>query len=175
MISIHLSDQEITAAAAGERDRRTANHLQICGDCQQHVETYRERMTDLRQDVCYSAGRSAIDWGRQSRAIQQGILGSQIRHTQGRTAGFALAASVLAVVLVAFLFLGSHNSPAPDQPTQATVQISDSALLNDVEAQLDGELPEALQPASLLVGEMGGIDSSAISHNNSHARMRNAQ
>jgi hypothetical protein len=175
MISIHLSDQEITAAAAGERDRRTAHHLQICGDCQQHVEMYRERMEDLRQDVCYSAGRSAIDWGRQSRAIQQGILALQIRQTQGRTAGFALAASVLAIALIAFLFLGFHNSPATPQAPVQKAEISDSALLNDVEAQLDGELPDALQPASLLVGEMGGIDSNASSHNNSHARMRNAQ
>ena len=61
MISIHLSDQEITGAAAGERDFRAAQHLQICGDCQQQVEMYRERMASLRQDICYSAGRSAID------------------------------------------------------------------------------------------------------------------
>lgn len=177
MISIHLSDQELTAAALGQRDRRAANHLQICGDCQQHVEMYRERMADLRQDVCYSAGRSAIDWGRQSRAIQQGILVAQVRQTQGRTTGFVLAASVLAVVLVAFLFLGFHNPPASNPAAQPTVEISDSALLNDVEDQLDGDLPEALQPASLLVGEMGGIDSGsgATSHNNSHARMRSAQ
>ena len=44
MISIHLSDQEITAAAGGERELRAAHHLQICADCQQQVEMYRERM-----------------------------------------------------------------------------------------------------------------------------------
>jgi hypothetical protein len=53
--------------------------------------------------------------------------------------------------------------------------ISDTALLNDVEAQLNEDLPEPLQPASLLVNEMGGIDSTTSSHNDSHARMRNAQ
>jgi len=175
VISIHLSDQEITAAAAGEREVRAAQHLQICGDCQQQVEMYRERMASLRQDVCYSAGRSAIDWGRQSRAIQQGILAVQIRETQGRSAGFTLAMAVLTIVLVAALFLGFHSTPTTTATNQPTVEISDSALLGDVEAQLDGDLPDALQPANLLVGEMEGSYKNVSSHNNSHNRMGNKQ
>jgi cytochrome c-type biogenesis protein CcmH/NrfG len=174
VISIHLSDQEITAAAVGEREMRAAQHLQICGDCQQQVEMYRERMASLRQDICYSAGRSAIDWGRQSRAIQQGILAAQIRETQGRSAGFVLAMAVLTIVLVAFLFLGFHSTPSTTAVNQPP-QISDSALLGDVEAQLDGELPEALQPANLLVGEMEGSYKKVSSHNNLHNRTRNTQ
>ena len=174
MISIHLSDQEITAAAAGERELRAAHHLQICADCQQQVEIYRERMASLRQDVCYSAGRSAIDWGRQSRAIQQGILAVQIRETQGRSAGFALAMAVLTIVLVAFLFLGFHSTPSTTAVNQPP-QISDSALLGDVEAQLDGDLPEALQPANLLVGEMESSNKKVSSPNNSHNRTGNKQ
>lgn len=174
MISIHLSDQEITAAAAGERELRAAQHLQICGDCQQQVEMYRQRMASLRQDVCYSAGRSAIDWGRQSRAIQQGILAAQIRETQGRSAGFALAIAVLTIVLVAFLFLGFHSTPSTTAVNQPP-QISDSALLGDVEAQLDGDLPDALQPANLLVGEMEGSHTNVSSQKTSHNRTRNTQ
>ena len=174
MISIHLSDQEITAAAAGERELRAAQHLQICGDCQQQVEMYRERMASLRQDVCYSAGRSAIDWGRQSRAIQQGILAVQIRETQGRSAGFALAIAGLTIVLVAFLFLGFHSTPSTTAVNQP-LQISDSALLGDVEDQLDGDLPDALQPANLLVGEMEGSHTNVSSRKTSHNRTRNTQ
>ena len=174
MISIHLSDQEITAAAAGERELRAVQHLQICGDCQQQVEMYRQRMASLRQDVCYSAGRSAIDWGKQSRAIQQGILAAQIRETQGRSAGFALAMAVLTIVLVAFLFLGFHSTPSTTAVNQPP-QISDSALLGDVEAQLDGDLPDALQPANLLVGEMEGSHTNVSSHKTSHNRTRNTQ
>ena len=174
MISIHLSDQEITAVAAGERELRAAQHLQICGDCQQQVEMYRQRMASLRQDVCYSAGRSAIDWGRQSRAIQQGILAVQIRETQGRSAGFALAMAVLTIVLVAFLFLRFHSTPSTTAVNQPP-QISDSALLGDVEAQLDGDLPDALQPANLLVGEMEGSDKNVSSQKTSHNRTRNTQ
>lgn len=174
MISIHLSDQEITVAAAGERELRSAQHLQICADCQQQVELYRERMASLRQDVCYSAGRSAIDWGRQSRAIQQGILAVQIRETQGRSAGFALAMVVLTIVLVAFLFLGFHSTSTTTAVNQPP-QISDSALLGDVEAQLDGDLPDALQPANLLVGEMEGSNTNVNSQKTLHNRTRNTQ
>jgi hypothetical protein len=174
VISIHLSDQEITSAAAGERELRAAHHLQICADCQHQVEIYRERMASLRQDVCYSAGRSAIDWGRQSRAIQQGILAVQIRETQGRSAGFALAMAVLTLVLVAFLFLGFHSTP-PTTAVNQPPQISDSALLGDVEAQIDGDLPDALQPANLLVGEMEGSYKNVSSQKTSHNRTRNTQ
>ncbi|HWC19549.1 MAG TPA: hypothetical protein VG498_21230 [Terriglobales bacterium] len=170
MISIHLSDPEISAAAAGERCQRTAQHLQICGECQQQVEIYRERMQSLRRDVIYSAGRSAIDWGKQSRAIQQGILAAHIRKTHRNQGGFALAASVLAAMLLIVLFFGFRDMPPT---TKHGITLSDAALLNDVEAQLDEELPDALQPASLLVGEMGGLDNETTPHK--HARTRNRQ
>jgi hypothetical protein len=174
LISIHLSDEELAIAAAGETVPRTAHHLQICADCQQHIEMYRERMASLRQDVCYSSARSAIDWGRQSRAIHQGILTAQIQKIQGRNTGFVLAASTLALLLI-FVFMGFRSAPPPLSANRQPVAISDTTLLNDVEAQLNEDLPEALQPASLLVNEMGGIDTATSSHNDSHARMRNAQ
>jgi hypothetical protein len=174
LISIHLSDEELTSAAAGERVPRTAHHLQICADCQQQIEMYRERMASLRQDVCYSAARSAIDWGRQSRGIHKGILAAQIRKMHGRNTGFFLAASALALLLI-FAFMGFRSAPPPLSATRQPAVISDTALLNDVEAQLNEDVPEPLQPASLLVNEMGGIDSTTSSHNDSHARMRNAQ
>jgi hypothetical protein len=175
VISIHLNDQEITAAAVGEREPRAAHHLQICADCQQQVEMYREPMASLRQDVCSNAGRSAIAWGKQSRAIQQGILAVQIRETQGRSAGFAFAVAVLTIVLVAFLFLGFHSTPPTTATNQPPAEISDSALLGDVEAKIDGDLPEALQPANLLVGEMEGSYKKVSSHNNSQHRTGNKQ
>ena len=173
MISIHLSDQEITAAAAGERLSRTTHHLQICSDCQQQVEIYRDLMVSLRQDVCYSAGRSAIAWGRQSRAIQQSILIVQMKQVGRRGTGFALAGA-LALVLI-FVAIEFRNPPATAPPAHTTIAISDSALLNDVEAQLDEDLPDALQPASLLVGEMGGIDGKTTTNSNSRTHTRNAQ
>jgi hypothetical protein len=173
VISIHLTDEELTAAAAGERSPRTAGHLEICPQCWEHMSIYRERLASLKQDVCYSSGRSAIDWGRQSRSIQQKIRDAQIRKTTGRSLSFALATSALAMILVVFLVLNFRSSPpAPANATVAT--ISDAALLSDIEARLDQDLPEALQPAGLLVGEMGGIDGQPHSKT-SHARTRTEQ
>jgi len=174
MISIHLSDEEITAAAAGERPPRTANHMQICAQCQDHVALYRERIASLRQDVCYSAGRSALDWGRQSQGIRQRIVAAQIVATERRSTGFALVSSALAVALVVCLFLFRTPEPPTGNPP---VQISDAVLLNQVENQLDEELPDALQPANLLVGEMGGIENqgSARRVRYSHTPTRTAQ
>ena len=174
MISIHLSDEELTSAAAGETAPRIAHHVQICADCQQHIEMYRHRMAKLQQDVLYSAGRSAIDWGRQSRAIHKRIAAEQIQAINGRSTGFVLAASALAVLLI-FVLIGFRTGSPPLSVNRQPVAISDAALLSDVEAQLNEDLPEPLQPASLLVTEMGGIDRSSSSHNASHLRMRNAQ
>jgi len=174
VISIHLSDEELTAAAAGERSPRTAGHLEICPQCWEQMSIYRGRLASLKQDVCYSGGRSAIDWGRQSRSIQQRILEAQIRKTAGRNVGFVLATSALAVILVIFLVLNFRSTPlTPTTPTVAA--ISDAALISDIEARLDQDLPEALQPAGLLVGEMGGIDGQHGNHNTSHARTRTQQ
>lgn len=168
MISIHLSDQEITAAAAGERSARTAYHLQICAQCQEQVALYRERLTSLRQDVCYSAGRSAIQWGRQSRVIHQRILAAHIGETEKRGAGFAFVISALAVALLVTVFL--FRTPTIVRPVSGP-QVSDAVLLNDIEARMDEDMPDALQPASLLVGEMGGIeDTNTTQVSSSHAR-----
>ena len=171
MISIHLSDEELTAAAAGERSPRTAGHLEMCPQCWEQMSLYRERLASLRQDVCYSAGRSALDWGRQSRSIQQRIADARIRKTQGWNAPFALAASALAIGLFIFVFLGFHNPPP--QTEHAQTAISDAALLSDIQARLDQELPDALQPAGLLVSEMGGIDTGSTHSHTS--RMRTTQ
>lgn len=171
MISIHLSDQEITAAAAGERSPRTAFHLQICTDCQEQVAMYRERLMSLRQDVSYSAGRSAIQWGRQSRVIQQRIVAAQIGETEKRGAGFALVSSALAIALLIAIFL---FRTAPVVHPISGPQISDAALLDDIEARMDQDIPDALQPASLLVGEMGGIDGKSAAPA-THSRTRTTQ
>ena len=167
MMSIHLSDEEITSAAVGERVPRSAHHLQICSECQEHVQMYRDRLADLRQDVFYSAGRSAIDWGRQSRSIQQRILAAQIEKTQGKSAGFAIVSSVLALALVVVIFIGFRAAPPPPPSHPQIAAISDSALLDDVETRMSEDVPDALQPANLLVDEMGGIQRrspSSISH-----------
>ena len=177
MISIHLSDEELTAAATGERNPRTAGHLEICPQCWEQMSIYRERLAGLKQDVCYSGGRSAIDWGRQSRSIQQRILEAQIKKTAGRHVGYAFAASALAIILAVILVLNVRSSPPVPEVSMVgnPVTISDAALLSDIEAHLNQDLPEALQPASLLVGEMGGLDTQSTNQNVSHARTRTQQ
>lgn len=176
MISIHLCDEELTAAAAGERNPRTAGHLEICPQCWEQMSIYRDRLASLKQDVCYSGGRSAIDWGRQSRSIQQRILEAQIKKTAGRHIGYAFAASALAVILAIFLALNVRSTPATPEATVASVApISDAALLSDIEAHLNQDLPEALQPANVLVGEMGGLDIQGTNQNVSRARTRTQQ
>jgi hypothetical protein len=78
------------------------------------------------------------------------------------------------VILVVFLLLNFRSTPPPAQDS-ALATISDAALISDIEARLDQDLPEALQPAGLLVGEMGGIDSQPTNRNTSHARTRTQQ
>lgn len=175
MISIHLSDEELTAAATGQRNPRTAGHLEICPQCWEQMSIYRERLANLRQDVCYSGGRSALDWGRQSRSIQQRILELQIKNVAGRNVGFALATSALAVILAFFLLVNFRSTPRTISRTSQVPEIDDAALISDIEARLDKDLPDALQPASLLVGEMGGIGGHRTNRSTLHARTRTQQ
>ena len=169
LISIHLSDEEITAAAAGERSPRVAGHLEICSDCWHQMAMYRERMTNLRQDVCFSASRSAIDWGRQSRSIMQRIAGTRSAETRSRTTGWTLATAALSLALILFAFVGYQSAP-PSIPKTGS-PISDAALLAGVEDRINEDVPDALQPAGLLVNEMGGIErQSNASHSHSHTR-----
>jgi len=169
LISIHLSDEEITAAAAGERSPRVAGHLEICPDCWHQMAMYRERMTNLRQDVCFSASRSAIEWGRQSRSIMQRIAGTGRAGARSRTTGWTLATAALSLALILFAFVGYQSTP-PAIP-RAGNAISDAALLAGVEDRIHEDVPDALQPAGLLVSEMGGIDrQNNAQHSHSHTR-----
>jgi hypothetical protein len=173
MISIHLSDEEMTAAAAGEQSPRSAHHLQICSECQEQVQAHREALVQLRQDISYSAGRSAIEWGRQSRAIHQRIITSQIERTQARSLGFAFVSSALALALVLTIFIGFRGTPTPRPAPDHVVTISDAALLNDVENLMDEDVPDALQPADLLVEQMGGVEqTSRISKSHTATRIQ---
>jgi hypothetical protein len=176
VISIHLSDEEITAAAAGERVPRTAHHLQICSECQEQVQKHRETLAELRQDFSYGAARSAIDWGRQSNSIRQRILAAKIRN-EASSMGFALVSSAFALALILTIFIGFRDTPTRvfNSPTPTIVsEGSDAALLNDIESRMDEELPDALQPADLLVNEMGGLQNTA-ENRGSRSQTRSAQ
>lgn len=174
MISIHLSDEEITAAAAGERVPRTAHHLQICSECQEQVQGYRESLAELRQDFSYGAARSAIDWGRQSNSIRQRILTTKIRN-QASSMGFALVSSAFALALILTIFIGFRDTtPTPVFHPPTPVVLSDATLLNDIESRMDEEWPDALQPADLLVNEMGGLHNTAEIRS-SRSQTRSAQ
>jgi hypothetical protein len=176
--SIHLTNTEITAAAAGERSNRIDGHLEICSDCWQQVAGYREGLSVLRQDVCFSANRSALDWGKQSRSIMHRIAKTQ-RTQRHSSLQWAFASSALALVLVVLAFIG-YRPQAPIYPapkveiSDAALLQSDAALLQSVESRLNEEIPDALQPAGLLVNEMGGI-SAPDTAPNSHSRTRNTQ
>jgi len=172
LIGIHLSDEEITAATAGERNPRVAGHLEICSDCWHQMAMYRERMASLRQDVCFSASRSAIDWGRQSRGIMRRIAKTRGAEVRSRTTGWALATAALSLALILFAFIGYQSSPPV--VTKPGNTISDAALLAGVEDRINEDVPDALQPAGLLVSEMDGSGRQS-NRQHSHPRIRNAQ
>jgi hypothetical protein len=171
--TIHLTEEELTAAAMGERDARSARHLEICADCWQQMANYREGLVELRQDVSLSAGRSALEWGRQSRSILERIAEKQgpAAHSPQAVWVLAIAAvALLAMLSIPFAYRPSQTLGGPAQ----TVEISDAVLLQGVEARVGEQVPDALQPAGLLLDEMGGIQApSKTSH--SHSPTRNAQ
>ena len=62
MISIHLTDEELTAAAAGERSPRTAGHLEICPQCWEQMSIYRGEINErLQSGAATTRTHRAVD------------------------------------------------------------------------------------------------------------------
>jgi hypothetical protein len=98
---------------------------------------------------------------------QQAVIHSRVAAAEGGWLKPVTAwASVFALVLLALLLLRSN--PAP-QPAQARTD-PDQELLIAVERAMQTDVPEALEPASLLADEISSpqVNSNHISKENQH-------
>jgi hypothetical protein len=149
---IHLSDEQWLDLAAAEGDAAARQHLAECADCARELTGLRRAMEQYQLAAREGADRPESFWLRQRTTAVSRAMG---RRATPRLAWMAAAA----VVTLAALSLVRQQPPAQPVPAvaaqvQQTQAESDSALLADVQRHVQREVPEALQPAALLVEEM---------------------
>ncbi len=151
----HLGEEELIGLMAGRDDEiAMTGHLEICPDCRERMQACRQELLSFREKIDSGLQRPAAYWEAQRRIISTRLRGlSPLSGTWGlgwTVACYGLALSVLLLAIVNFQQTKTVLRPTP--------QISDAALLTDVEARINEDVPEALQPAGLLVSEMGDAD-----------------
>ena len=137
----HLNEEQFTEWLLGTNERETAEHLAACDTCRAESESLRTAIAGYREAANQAAERDAAFWARQRHTI----------HSRNRSQRFvpyirwAAAAVMVLVVLAAFVLT---RSPQPAQ--RAKNDLSDDALLQQVENSLDRSYPAALAPAVLI-------------------------
>ena len=147
-----LNEAEIADALSGTPpEKRIAD----CDTCAKEFAAWKDLGDGLRRELDERADLPAYFWTRQQARIRERLVP---RAASLRWA----AAAILALVLLAF-GLVRHNVPprmeiAQNSPSTATVQNAqtdpDDALLQDIDASLQQEVPAPLMPAAVLVQEL---------------------
>lgn len=113
-------------------------------------------MHGLPESARFASEQSEAFWEQQRLSIQRQI--ATFPETGVRSIRLVWAAAFALVLIASFLLRTGSRVPVQPSPT------SDRELLVQVEQALDGEVPQALQPASLIADE---IDQSAQPHSKS--------
>jgi len=150
-----LNEAEITDALAGQAEERVAE----CQPCAAEFAAWKDLGGRLRQDLESRADRPAYFWTRQQARIRERLA--------PRAAGLRwAAAAIFALILLAFGLI--HQSATPRSgisQTTSAVQVAqadpDDALLQDIQASLEREVPTPLAPAAVLVEEMASASNQA--------------
>jgi len=160
MDQVHrLNEDEITDALSG---KPAVEQIAECPTCAEEFVAWRELGCRLRQEVESRADLPAYFWMRQQARISERLAP---RATRLRWA----AVAIFALVLLAFGLVQRGAAPrakvAQIAPPVAASQVAqtdpDDALLQDVHASLQRELPAPLAPAVVLVEEMASASNQA--------------
>ncbi len=153
MDQVHrLNEGEIADALAG---KPAEERIAECPSCAGEFAAWTELGGRLRQDVESRADLPVYFWTRQQSRIRERLTP---RATRLRWA----AVAICALVLLAFGLIRQGVAPrtevaqtTPAVPSAQVAQVDpDDALLQDIHASLQRELPAPLAPAAVLVQEV---------------------
>lgn len=150
-MSAHLSDEQFTRYLSGEEDARAQAHLEDCGECRGQAKRLLDIVGASRANAERAGDRHANFWALQRNEVRYAL---SIRRPQRPT--WAIAGVTAALLFVStFLFQtqeprGGGQPAANDHPI---TQISDDALLSDVNTTLEQDVPSALAPLQSLAYE----------------------
>lgn len=146
-IKAHLTNEELTQALANP-GRALLAHLDLCDSCRSEVARLRRTL-----DEEHAATVPPEEfWQQQRTSIWQRIRTAESAPVR-RVPRLAWAALV-AMLALGGLWMSDARIPVANTPTQTRTQIDDNELMMAVEHVSQTDLPEALEPASLLAREM---------------------
>ncbi len=148
----HLSEEELLGVIAGSNDDiALTGHLEICPQCREGLRLCRQQLLQLRESIEFSSQRPAMYW-----ESQRQMISTRLRNLSPLTGSLGLGWSLVCYGLaLSVLLLAMVNFQQVKTAFRPPSQISDAALLRDMENQMSEDVPEALQPTGLLVSEMG--------------------
>jgi len=149
---VHLSEEQLALLLAGNDATSAADHLGACTECQQKLEIWKTNLRQLRDDISFSSQRSGAYWHIQRNAITSRLEKPALNNFWNF--GWTLACYALALSVLVLVFINFHQ-PGITPPKN---EITDEALLSDLEDRMTEDVPEALQPANLLVSEMSDTE-----------------
>lgn len=161
----HLTDSQIAAWIVGEANEAQKRHLDRCLLCRAEIEETRSALEGFRQSV------HSISSARSSHWRPEAYLAGHTRQTSAGTGSFGFtawrtlsagAAAILLILSALALTLGPelpHQTiseaahTAKEAQTAAGRDLSDDALLIEVQTSVREKVPQALEPAELIAEE----------------------
>lgn len=152
----HLNSEEISQLVAGERLwPNREEHLESCPQCAAELGEARAQLVEFRQSVRAAAEHSEAFWARQRYVIGCRISDAQPWRNRLLSLRWIATAATAVIVFGFALTLSVVNlhrvSPAVTQSAQRSQYESDDLLLANVQAELQRDVPAALEPAHLLM------------------------
>ena len=140
----HLNDTEMTEALQGSPPVDVLSHIAGCPSCRAECERLQATLTGVAEQAREWANRSDATWDRQARQIM-----ARARERQ-RPPRWRWVWAPALVGMAGLAGVWFHN-----QRTQVVPPLeNDEALLAAVERSIQTDVPAALRPLALLVGEV---------------------
>lgn len=131
----HLTEEEQNEWLLGGRAAAAEAHLRECADCRSQAESMKNGLAAFRA--------ASLDWSADAaRRIRHALPRRPAPRSFAHTWAAGCAAAALAAAVGLAGLHPRHAAPAPNP--QAS--LSDDTLLEQVDRQVAGDVPEAMQP-----------------------------
>lgn len=144
----HLNEDQIAALILGTEDEFAGLHLKACDACGNEVKEMRGVLSAFRDLIHARARRDNAFWNKQSLAIMERL---SARRWFPPLQWIWVAAMTVVLVTAGIL------TRAPRVTQTTATEEADKVLLQEIQGDLELDVPEALTPAVLIAEERNQI------------------
>jgi len=166
----HLTAEQFMDAMVEMLAPAAQQHLETCAQCQSGLEQERARFAAFKEHIFTQAERPENFWQRQSLMIRDRTMEAAGTNQILRWGWAAVAALVLLGALLV------QNAPvkqaSPDTATKIVTSDQDESMLIDMEATLQRDTPQALEPAEMITNQIPAQSSNERSAHSQNASVK---